>query len=193
MDLKRLEKLKLDHPADGEFDHRSRERTKWFIFFLFLLVVGIAVAYFTWPRSHGIEQKETAAVTPREQTPLLLSTSSDTFTAAGYLEPVPPYPITVSALVPGRIDQFSILEGTPVSAGQVVAKLDSAQFQLQLTEFEAQGRVAEAKLSQARTVLERTQRLRQSDRLQQKIWIAQRPTWQSPKLIRSGSERRSLE
>jgi RND family efflux transporter MFP subunit len=159
MDLKRLEKLKLDHPADHEFDHRSHGRTKWFIFILLLLVAGVVVAYFTWPRSNGIEQKETAVVTPREQTPLVPPANSDTFTAAGYLEPVPPYPITVSALVPGRIDQFSILEGTSVKAGQVVAKLDSAQFQLQLTELEAQSRVAEAKLSQARTVLERTQQL----------------------------------
>ncbi len=158
MDLKRLEKLKLDHPADGQLDHRSSGRKRWIILLPLLVVAGVAT-YFIWPRSRGIEKKETAALVPREQTPLPSPVNSDTFTAAGYLEPVPPYPITVSALVPGRIDQFSILEGTPVSAGQVVAKLDSAQFQLQLTELEAQSRVADAKLSQARTVLERTQQL----------------------------------
>ena len=158
MDLKRLEKLKLDHPADGQLDHRSSGRRPWIILVLLLVVAG-AAAYFIWPRSRGIERKETAVVTPGEQTPVPSSVNSDTFTAAGYLEPVPPYPITVSALVPGRIDQFTILEGTPVSAGQVVAKLDSAQFQLQLAELEAQSRVADAKLSQARTVLERTQQL----------------------------------
>jgi RND family efflux transporter MFP subunit len=158
VDLKRLEKLKLDHPSDGQLDHRSPGRRPWIILLLLLVVAGVA-AYFIWPRSRGIEQKESAVVTPREQTPVPSPVNSDTFTAAGYLEPVPPYPITVSALVPGRIDQFTILEGTPVSGGQVVAKLDSAQFQLQLTELEAQSRVADAKLGQAWTVLERTQQL----------------------------------
>jgi RND family efflux transporter MFP subunit len=157
MDLKRLEKLKLDHPADGQLDHRPRRWIPWVAFLLILVIAGVAVAYFMLPRSRGIEQREAVAVTAQEQTPGTAPASSDRFTAAGYLEPAPPYPITVSAVVPGRLDQFRILEGTPVHAGQAVAKLDSAQLQLQLSELEAQSRVTDSKLSQARTLVERTQ------------------------------------
>lgn len=159
MDLKRLAKLKLDHPADDKLDHRSSGRKRATILLLLLLVASVTVAYFIWPRAREIDKKETAVATPREQTPLPSRANSDTFTAAGYLEPVPPYPISVSALVAGRIDEFSILEGTPVRTGQVVAKLDSVPIQLQLAELQAKNGVAEAKLNQTRTTLERTQQL----------------------------------
>lgn len=159
MDLHRLDKLKLDHPPDDHSDFR-RQRKRWGIFLLVVLIfAGGGVAYFTWQRLRPTEQKETVTKASQDQTPAPAPVSADTFTAAGYLEPVPPYPITVSALVAGRIDEFSILEGTPIHAGQVVAKLDSAPLQLQLAELQAQNGVAEAKLNQARTILERTQQL----------------------------------
>ena len=159
MDLHRLDKLKLDHPPDDHSDFR-RPRKRWGIFLLVVLIfAGGGVAYFTWQRLRPTEQKETVTKASQDQTPAPAPVSADTFTAAGYLEPVPPYPITVSALVAGRIDEFSILEGTPIHAGQVVAKLDSAPLQLQLAELQAKNGVAEAKLNQARTVLERTQQL----------------------------------
>jgi RND family efflux transporter MFP subunit len=161
MDLHRLEKLKLDHPPDDHLDNR-RPRKRWGIFLLMVLIfAGAGVAYFTWQRLRPAEQKETVTKASQDQTPAPAPApvSTDTFTAAGYLEPVPPYPVTVSALVAGRIDEFSILEGTPIHAGQVVAKLDSAPLQLQLAELQAQNGVAEAKLNQARTILERTLQL----------------------------------
>lgn len=159
MNLHRLEKLKLDHPPDDHLDNRQ-PRKRWGIFLLVVLIfAGAGVAYFMWQRLRPTEQKETVTKAFQDQTPAPAPVSPDTFTAAGYLEPVPPYPITVSALVAGRIDEFSILEGTPIHAGQVVAKLDSAPLQLQLAELQAQNGVAEAKLNQARTILERTQKL----------------------------------
>jgi RND family efflux transporter MFP subunit len=161
MNLHRLEKLKLDHPQDDHLDYR-RPRKRWGILLLVLLIfVGAGGAYYMSQRVRPTEQKETVAKASQDQSPAPAPVIADTdiFTAAGYLEPVPPYPITVSAMVAGRIDEFSILEGTPIHAGQVVAKLDSAPLQLQRAELQAQNGVAEAKLNQARTILERTQQL----------------------------------
>ena len=137
----------------------GQERDGEIVLLVVLIFAGGGVAYFTWERLRPTEQKETVTKASQDQTPAPAPVSADTFTAAGYLEPVPPYPITVSALVAGRIDEFSLLEGTPIHAGQVVAKLDSAPLQLQLAELQAQNAVAEARLNQAQTSLERTQQL----------------------------------
>lgn len=81
------------------------------------------------------------------------------FTAAGYLEPIPPYPISVSALVSGRVDEFSILEGTRVKAGDILAKLNATAFEHRVAAIEAEQGVAAAKLAQAEAVLARTEKL----------------------------------
>ena len=59
------------------------------------------------------------------------------FTAAGYVEPMPPFPIHVSPLVIGRIDEFTITEGQPVEAGQIIAKLNPEEFEKRLAELKA--------------------------------------------------------
>ena len=159
MDTSRLHKLRLDHPKDGEYRPHKR-RWPWLV--LLLVVFGLSfVAYKFWPRSSHIPQSETLVTgsTPAAAAQSAPPSSTGTFTAAGYLEPIPPYPVTVSALVAGRIDQFDILEGTPVKAGQVIAKLNSSQFEQQLNELRAQAAVLDAKLTQADRLLTRTEEL----------------------------------
>ncbi len=81
------------------------------------------------------------------------------FTAAGYVEPIPPFPIHVSPLVLGRIDEFTITEGQPVKAGQIIAKLNSQEFEKRLAELQAALGVNAERLTLAETELARSRRL----------------------------------
>ena len=81
------------------------------------------------------------------------------FTAAGYVEPIPPFPIHVSPLVLGRIDEFTITEGQPVKAGQIIAKLNSQEFEKRLAELQAALGVSAERLALAETELARSKKL----------------------------------
>ena len=81
------------------------------------------------------------------------------FTAAGYVEPIPPFPIHVSPLVLGRIDEFTITEGQPVKAGQIIAKLNSQEFEKRLAELQAGLGVNAERLALAETELARSRKL----------------------------------
>jgi multidrug resistance efflux pump len=62
------------------------------------------------------------------------------FTAAGYIEPEPPYPVQVTPLVRGRLELFEVLEGMPVEAGQVIAQADSTALERQAEVLQAERR-----------------------------------------------------
>lgn len=81
------------------------------------------------------------------------------FTAAGYVEPTPPFPIHVSPLVLGRIDEFTITEGQPVKAEHIIAKLNSQEFEKRLAELRAALGVNAERLTLAETELARSRKL----------------------------------
>jgi HlyD family secretion protein len=81
------------------------------------------------------------------------------FTAAGYVEPIPPFPIHVSPLVLGRIDEFTITEGQSVKTGQIIAKLNSQEFEKRLAELQAALGVSAERLALAETELARSKKL----------------------------------
>ena len=81
------------------------------------------------------------------------------FTAAGYVEPIPPFPIHISPLVLGRIDEFTITEGQPVKAGQIIAKLNSQEFEKRLAELQAALGVNAERLALAESELARSKKL----------------------------------
>ncbi|MGB9277063.1 MAG: efflux RND transporter periplasmic adaptor subunit [Terrimicrobiaceae bacterium] len=80
-------------------------------------------------------------------------------TAAGYVEPIPPFPIHVSPLVLGRVDEFTITEGQPVKAGQIIAKLNPEEFKKRLAELQATLGVNAERLALAETELARSRKL----------------------------------
>lgn len=162
MDIKRIEKLKLDRPPEPDEADRGRTpgRGRGVALLALLVAVGFAGKYF-WAGS--MKPRETAQPAPpaavSRGSPVPAAELPSTFTAAGYLEPIPPYPITVSTLVPGRVDEFSVLEGTAVKAGAVLAKLNPALQQMRLAELEAENAVIKARLAQAEQVLARAEKL----------------------------------
>lgn len=155
---------------DGGRRPPRRARTLIVTFFV-VVCAGIAGALLwsnraelrdMWPNSAEIrDNTESVSQVPADaaDAPAPPATAPDTFTAAGYLEPVPPFPIVVSALVPGRVDEFDVLEGTPVKAGEVLARLNSALQEKRVEELDAELAVSAAKLAQAEQVLDRAEKL----------------------------------
>lgn len=162
MDTSRLQKLRLDHPAEPAVrSERAPANRRRSILFLVFIVIGGAAALLFWPKQKAREQATATQARPAGEAPAQVPAAAPAgvFTAAGYLEPIPPYPISVSALVAGRVDEFSILEGTPVKAGDVLAQLNPSLFEKRVAELEAELEVNAAKLAQAEQVFARTEKL----------------------------------
>src|SRR5687768_1403130 len=72
--------------------------------------------------------------------------------AAGWVEP-DPYPVHVTALTDGVVNEVLVLEGQPVKAGQAVAKLVDDDARLGLEQAEAMRSEREAEVELARATL----------------------------------------
>ncbi len=76
--------------------------------------------------------------------------------APGWVEP-DPFPIAISALANGVVEELLVLEGQPVEAGQAVARLVAEDAQIALAHAEAVLAEREASLSAARAALDEAQ------------------------------------
>jgi len=81
------------------------------------------------------------------------------FSAAGYVEPVTPFPVKITPLVPGRIDHFPIREGERIQAGDVVARMNTEQQEKRAAELRAAAAVTQQRLEFAARELARAQTL----------------------------------
>jgi HlyD family secretion protein len=133
---------------------------------LMLVAIPLVAAGFWVAKSEGV------SVSARNQS---ASTSADAvvatppagtgnasgadFSAAGYVEPVPPFPVKVTPLVPGRIDHFPVREGEAVKAGDVVARLNTGQHEKREAELSAAAAVTARRLEFAEKELARAKTL----------------------------------
>ncbi|MDP4584600.1 MAG: efflux RND transporter periplasmic adaptor subunit [Verrucomicrobiales bacterium] len=78
-----------------------------------------------------------ALAAPADLEPVDPQTGAVAFQASGWIEPGP-YPIKVSALVDGFIDEVLVLEGESVKKGQVLARLIREDFELDLATAEGE-------------------------------------------------------
>ena len=78
---------------------------------------------------------------------------------AGVLAPLPGRDVKVGALVQGRVDRVFVAEGDRVQVGQALAHVEAESMQQHVSEATAQREQAEAALVNARTKLDRTERL----------------------------------
>ncbi|MDP1798031.1 MAG: efflux RND transporter periplasmic adaptor subunit [Planctomycetaceae bacterium] len=74
------------------------------------------------------------------------------FQAAGWVEPRP-QPVVVSALTEGIVEEMLVVEGQPVEAGQVIARLIRRDAEIELERAEADVRLREAEVLSARAAL----------------------------------------
>ena len=80
-------------------------------------------------------------------------------TVAGVLAPLPGKDVKVGALVPGRVDRVFVAEGDAVKSGQALAHVEAEPLRQNVSQAQAQREHAVAELANARTKLERAERL----------------------------------
>lgn len=78
---------------------------------------------------------------------------------AGVLAPLPGKDVKVGALVAGRVDRVFVAEGDAVKQGQPLAHVEAAPLRETVSQAQAQREHAAADLANARTKLERAERL----------------------------------
>ena len=84
--------------------------------------------------------------------------SSEGISANGYV--VARTKASVSARIPGRLQYLGVAEGTKVRAGDVIARIESGDFEAQLASAKAAAAEIDAQLLQARRYFERARALR---------------------------------
>ena len=139
--LEKVGKLRLD--ASEKAPLPARRWVRWLLLAIF--VGSIAFLVFKNVRlPNSISRTVEVSTASASAAPVTSTSMAPTetprlnrFTAAGYIEPIPPFPIHISPLVLGRIDEFTITEGQPVKAGQIIAKLNSQEFEKRLAELQA--------------------------------------------------------
>jgi HlyD family secretion protein len=140
-----LNDLKIKHEPTGA--HKS---FSWLLILLALaagIVIGLAIMKY-WPRQDDDRPVKTALNTDRRDPvssdPVAATASG--FTEGGWIE-VPSYhPIVVSSLIPGRVEELEVLEGSRVEKGDVIARLYAKDKEDALVQAEAEAAAALANM-----------------------------------------------
>ncbi len=153
-----LAALKIERPAAAP----PRPWVKWVVALLLLGVVGGGAFRFLNRPQPG--EVETAAVGQRAA-----GVQASVLNASGYV--TARRRATVSSKITGKVVEVNVEEGMAITAGQVLARLDDAQFRASLALAMAQAEAArrnvresEVRLVEAQLALDRAQRLA-ADRL----------------------------
>ena len=161
--LEKVRKLKLDVSEKTPAPAR-----RWMLWLLLAIAVaaGAFLALKNTPLWNSVSATVKASTASAYAAPAAETSAApgetqglNRFAAVGYVEPIPPFPIHISPLVLGRIDEFTITEGQQVKAGQIIAKLNSQEFEKRLAELQAALGVNAERLSLAETELARSKRL----------------------------------
>lgn len=155
--------------ASTEPNHsRKSDMSRWIKWIVAALFVGgvalglggymLGWVAFTSPVAGGGGSKDRGPV-PVEVQPITRGAIEQQRTFSGTLES--PAAMTVAAKVGGRIEKLAVDFADTVTRGQVVAELDSDEYQQQLLQAEAELQVAEANLAEAQNGLEIARRAMQ--------------------------------
>jgi RND family efflux transporter MFP subunit len=155
-DLKsNLEALRLD-PTE------ATPRRRWWLPLILLLAVAL-VGLWGWRASAGLRAMEVETVRSTVRQTTAAATGSPVLTASGYL--VARREAVVSAKIQGRLSELRVEEGSRVRAGDIIARLESADFvaslnraKAQLQQVEAQHTRAEASILRAEADLAEARR-----------------------------------
>jgi RND family efflux transporter MFP subunit len=138
-----LSSLKADRGNSAPLRRRSR---RWW-WLPVLLVLGAGVAYGLNSRRPEVQASAVMTAYPSAQYAQL--------TASGYV--VAQRRAAVASKATGRLVELRVREGSPVKAGELIARLDAADVQAALQAAEAGARQAEAAVHQAEAALGQAQ------------------------------------
>lgn len=145
--------LTIDLPSARPPRKRRGKRALWLLAGAVFLVAAGWIAWKNLPRNGGDEKTVELYVVPGP------GGNSGGFSAAGYLEVVPPGPAGVSSLVSARVEQVLAVEGQEVKSGEVLATLFLPPFEIRKKEAQASSERAKARVDLAEKVLARNRKL----------------------------------
>ena len=123
----------------NEAPEKSRKGL-WIFLGIILLAAGAGV--YAWRSTGGFSKIEVATVTPTVEQVGSAAAGTPVLTASGYL--VARREAVVSSKIQGRLLQLRVEEGSEVKTGDILAKLESADYEAQLARARAQLQQAEA-------------------------------------------------
>jgi HlyD family secretion protein len=137
-----LENLRIDHQPEAH--GRAGVSPAWRVLFFLLLITSGAGGWYLWKdRPTGIEVEGQAVLpAPIPEEVSAPRTSRGGFTASGWVKLPLEYPVRVTPLVAGRLEEISVVEGDHVRSGELVARLYETDLRAALEAAEA--KVAEA-------------------------------------------------
>ncbi len=147
--------------ASLRIDRESKPRSPWrwlAYVVLFLLIAG-ALGFYLIPGS-SLTAAEVETVRPTVQNFSQAIAGSPILTASGYV--VARRKAVVSAKIQGRLAELRVEEGSHVRQGDIIARLDSADYQAQMDVARAQVQHAEADLAEQQRQQRITQNLAQA-------------------------------
>ncbi len=138
--------------------HDRRRRTRLWIALTVVLVVGLGFGVWYMNRSGGdTPQYQTAVVSRGELT--------QTVTATGQLNPV--VNVQVGSQISGMIQKLFVDFNSPVTEGQVIAQIDPATYQANVSQAEADLASAKAAMELAQVKANRAKELREKELIPQ--------------------------
>ncbi len=141
MSLESIGKLKIDKTV---FQHRTRSKKKWLIIVTALLLVIIVSAWGLEQRGVTIETATVSQIFPTQSFTLL--------NASGYV--VAQRKAAVASKMTGRLEWIGVMEGSRVSSGQIIARLENRDSDAVVNQGIAAVQNARANVDQARAELD---------------------------------------
>jgi len=153
-DLKaELASLRIDR------DSKPRSGWRWLAYIVFFLLIAAGLGFYFIPGS-SLTAAEVETVRPTVQNFSQAIAGSPILTASGYI--VARRQAVVSAKIQGRLAELKVEEGSHVREGEMIARLESADYEAQVEVARAQVQHAEADLAEQQRQLRITEKLTQA-------------------------------
>ncbi len=133
--------------ASLRLDDEPRRRRRWPLVVLVLLVVIAVAGVYRWRTNPELNSLEVETVQAAVATSQQASAGSPILTASGYV--VARRKAVVSAKIQGRLSVLKVEEGSRVKENDVLARLESADFEAQVQRSRANVQHAEADLGES--------------------------------------------
>jgi RND family efflux transporter MFP subunit len=140
-------------------ESRPPSRWRWVGVMVFLVLIAGALGFYFIPVS-SLTAAEVETVRPTVQKFNQAAAGSPILTASGYI--VARRQAVVSAKIQGRLADLRVEEGSQVREGEVIARLESSDYQAQVEVAQAQVQHAEADLAEQQRQLHITEKLTQA-------------------------------